>query len=87
MIEWIKKRVAERSTWVGIMTLAGLFGYSIRPELQEQLLTAIAAITAVIFTITSDKKPVEVTNVVEAAGQTGIAPTVKPKRPDPLIEY
>ena len=58
MIEWIKKRVVERSTWIGLLALAGLFGYHIEPELEEQIITAIAAVTAVIFTVTSDKKKV-----------------------------
>ena len=62
MIEWIKKRIAERSTWLGIMTLAGICGYNINPELKEQILTAITAVVAVIFTVTSDKKRVEVVN-------------------------
>lgn len=59
-MEWLKKRIAERSTWLGIITLAGICGYSIRPELQEQILTAISAVVAVIFTVTSDKKIVEI---------------------------
>lgn len=61
-MNWIKKRIAERSTWLGILTLAGICGYDIAPELKEQILTAIAAIVAVIFTVTSDKKRVEVVN-------------------------
>ena len=60
MIEWLKKRVIERSTWFGIFALAGILGYEIKPELQEQIVTAIGAVVAVIFTVTSDKKRVEV---------------------------
>lgn len=69
MMTWIKKRLAERSTWLGILTLAGICGYQINPELQEQIITAISAVVAVIFTITSDKKRVEVVN--GGPGQTG----------------
>lgn len=73
-MEWLKKRIAERSTWLGIMALAGIFGYSIRPELQEQILTAISAIVAIIFTVTSDKKRVEVVNVDNRPVITGEVP-------------
>ena len=59
-MEWLKKRIAERSTWIGVMALAGICGYTIKPELQEQILTAISAVVAIIFTVTSDKKRVEV---------------------------
>jgi hypothetical protein len=79
MFEWIKKRIVERSTWVGIMSLAGLIGYNIKPELQEQILTAITAVVAVVFTITSDKKRVEVVNDVKTVSGEG-APSDTPER-------
>lgn len=60
MVEWLKRRAAERSTWLGLLTLAGICGYDIAPELKEQILTAVTAIVAVIFAVTSDTKKVEV---------------------------
>lgn len=74
MIEWIKKRVAERSTWVGILALAGIFGVNISPELKEQILTAITALVAVIFTVTADSAKARETDGVKnilQAGSTG----------------
>lgn len=56
MLTWLKKRLSERTTYIGIIALAGLCGYQISPELQEQILTAVTAIIAVIFTVTADKE-------------------------------
>jgi len=75
MLEWIKKRVVERSTWVGILALAGIFGVNISPELKEQILTAITALVAVIFTVTADREKARATDGDKSIIQAGSAAT------------
>jgi len=60
MKTWMLKRLKERSTWSGIITLLGLMGYTLKPELAEAIVTAATAIIALIFTVTADNKEVKV---------------------------
>jgi len=82
---WLLKRLKERSTWSGIITLASLAGYTLRPELAEAIITAATAIIAVIFTVTADNKEVkvEVTGTV-ADKQTITSPELTQEQRDVL---
>lgn len=46
-MNWLLNRLKERSTWLAIFTLAGLFGMKIEPELREHIINAILAVAAV----------------------------------------
>jgi len=46
-MNWFLNRLKERSTWLAIFTLAGLFGMKIEPELREHIINAILAVAAV----------------------------------------
>ena len=51
-MNWLLNRLKEKSTWLGIFTLAGLLGMKLNPELQElitQAILAVAAIVAFVF--------------------------------------
>lgn len=47
MTSWLLARLKEKSTWLGIFTIAGLFGMKIEPELREYIINAILAVAAV----------------------------------------
>jgi len=47
MTTWLLSRLKEKSTWIGIFTIAGLFGMKIEPELREYIINAILAVAAV----------------------------------------
>ena len=46
-MKWLLARLKEKSTWLGIFTMAGLFGMKIEPELREAIINAILAVAAV----------------------------------------
>ena len=46
-MNWLLNRLKEKSTWLAIFTLAGLFGMKIEPELREHIINAILAVAAV----------------------------------------
>lgn len=46
-MNWLLARLKEKSTWLGIFTLAGLCGMKIEPELREMIINAILAVAAV----------------------------------------
>lgn len=45
---WLLSRAKEPSTWKGIAILVGLLGWSVQPELLEQIITAVIAVVGVI---------------------------------------
>jgi hypothetical protein len=47
-MNWLLNRLKEKSTWLAIFTLAGLFGMKIEPELREYIINAILAVAAVV---------------------------------------
>jgi hypothetical protein len=53
-MNWILNRFKERSTWSALITLVGIVGVNLQPELQEQIITAALAIVSVIFAFTTD---------------------------------
>lgn len=56
-MSWIKNRLKERSTWLGLITLASIAGYSLRPEQQELVVTLGMSLAALVSTFTADAKP------------------------------
>lgn len=74
-MNWILDRAKEPSTWRAIFVLAGLAGYTLSPELQEQIVLAVGACLGVVELIRKEKtnvqpgdaKPAEV-NVGEGQG-------------------
>ena len=56
-MNWLLRRCKEPSTWRGIFVLAGLFGYSLDPELQNQLIISVTALIAAIEIFRAEKKP------------------------------
>jgi hypothetical protein len=89
-MNWLLSRLKERSTWSAVITLAGITGLSIAPELKEQIITAATAIVAVIFAITSDPPKVaaiaqEVANVKCAeVPQTIVSPELTEEQQNEL---
>lgn len=57
MIGWIKKRAVERSTWLGIITLATIGGLNISAEQKELIISIGTALGALVMTFTADPKP------------------------------
>ena len=44
MIAWILDRAKERSTWMGLFSLAGAVGLAFTPEHKELVITAAVAV-------------------------------------------
>jgi hypothetical protein len=45
---WLAERLKERSTWLAILAIAGLFGIQIEPELRTHITDALMAIAAIV---------------------------------------
>ena len=56
MIAWILDRAKERSTWMGLFSLAGAVGWAVTPEHKELIITAAVAVVAAM---TRDKPAAE----------------------------
>lgn len=56
-MNWIKNRLRERSTWLGLITLASIAGYSLEESQKELVVTLGVTLAALISTFTSDQKP------------------------------
>jgi len=54
-IDWVLNRLKERSTWAGIVSLAGAVGLSVAPELSEQIITAGLALVGIVAAILKDR--------------------------------
>ena len=59
MIAWILDRAKERSTWMGLFSLAGAVGWAVTPEHKELIVTAAVAVVAAIAAMTRDKSAAE----------------------------
>ena len=59
MIAWILERAKERSTWMGLFSLAGAAGWAITPEHKELVIAAAVAIVAAVAAFTRDKPAAE----------------------------
>lgn len=58
-MQWILNRAKERSTWMGLFSLAGAIGLSLSPENKEAIIGAAVAVVAAIAALTKDKAPAE----------------------------
>lgn len=92
MIDWtiLKKlaiqKLAERSTWLGLIALAGLLGFTIEPEWATWIVTTGVALGSMILIATNDVTNVNATltlkvNTVDAKG-TVLASTVETTKLD-----
>jgi len=59
MIAWILERAKERSTWMGLFSLAGAVGWAVTPEHKELIVTAAVAVVAAVAAFTRDKPAAE----------------------------
>ena len=59
MIAWILNRAKERSTWMGLFSLAGAVGWAVTPDHKELIITAAVAVVAAIAAMTRDKLAAE----------------------------
>ncbi len=59
MLLWILDRAKERSTWMGLFSLAGAVGWAVTPEHKELIVTAAVAVVAAIAAMTRDKPAAE----------------------------
>ena len=59
MILWLLARAKERSTWMGLFSLAGAVGFAISPENKEIVIGAVVAVVAAITAMTRDKPAAE----------------------------
>ena len=59
MLTWILDRAKERSTWMGLFSLAGAIGLGLSPENKEIIITAAVAVVAAIAAMTRDKPAAE----------------------------
>ena len=58
-MSWILERAKERSTWMGLFSLAGAIGWAVTPENKEIIVTAAVAVVAAIAAMTRDKPAAE----------------------------
>ncbi len=62
MLNWLKNklkaRFKERSTWAGLITILSVFGVTIRPDIQDNIISIATAVVGIIFTVTADPKAV-----------------------------
>ena len=59
MLLWLLDRAKERSTWMGLFSLAGAVGLVFTPEHKELVITAAVAVVAAIAAMTRDKPAAE----------------------------
>lgn len=59
MLEFIKARLSEKSTWAGIFALAGTaLGWVVSPENIDVIASGFATFAAVVLTALNTSKPV-----------------------------
>ncbi len=58
-MNWLLDRAKERSTWMGLFSLAGAIGWAVTPENKEIIVTAAVAVVAAIAAMTRDKPAAE----------------------------
>ena len=56
-MNWLKNRLKERSTWLGLITLASIAGYSVTDVQRDLIVTIGTTLAALVMTFTTDKKP------------------------------
>ncbi len=91
-MNWILRQLKQPSTWKGIFILAGIAGYSLDPELQNQIITAVIAILGIIEIVKNENKPASTVNVqlppiemvARSLGDAGRSRSVADR--DPVVE-
>lgn len=79
-MRWLK----QPSTWRGIFLLIGLFGFHLRPELQEAIINAVVGVLALIEVIRNEHAPAPVhiqLPPVELIGRATVADRVRESVP------
>ena len=56
MKDLILKKLSEKTTWLGVLSLVTVFGVSLTPELSESIVTAVLAIVGLVNVILNEKK-------------------------------
>lgn len=69
-MNWIINRFREASSWRGLIILSGIFGYAIKPEMQEYIITIGTSAIALIEIIRK-----EANNGTVTTGEVGIRTT------------
>jgi len=68
-VNWFLRQAKQPSTWKGLFVLAGLLGYSLDPELQNQLIISVTALIAAIEIFRNENKhelpPIELQSTVQ----------------------
>ena len=59
MLTWLLDRAKERSTWMGLFSLAGAVGLAFTPEHKEIIIGAAVAVVAAVAAMTRDKSAAE----------------------------
>ena len=59
MLAWILDRAKERSTWMGLFSLAGAVGWAVTPEHKELIVTDAVAVVAAVAALARDKPAAE----------------------------
>lgn len=70
----------ERSTWLGLVTLASLLGYTIKPEYVEAIVMIGTGVGGMILLLTSDVRNVNATitmRVQTVDEKTGVVTSTK----------
>jgi hypothetical protein len=55
-MQWIFERLAERSTWLGLISLATAFGLALSPDQKEAIVGAGLALGGMVAAFTADRK-------------------------------
>ena len=82
---WILNRLKERSTWTALITILGLCGVKIAPELQTTIIEAVVAVVSIVFAVTADNKPVTIAKPTMDELVTGVRGLVEKKTPEPSL--
>jgi hypothetical protein len=87
-MNWLITRLHERSTWLAIFALAGLFGIKLEPELREYIINAIIAVAAVVAFMYKEKPSEVVKPPIElqarSSGESPVSGTVDSDQPAPV---
>lgn len=57
---WLANRLKEKTTWLAIFAMAGLFGMNIKPELQDLIINALIAASAIVAFVFDEDKNVNI---------------------------
>ena len=57
LFTWLVGRARERSTWLGIASLAGAMGVVFTPDQLDAVIAALMGVAGAIAVFTADEKP------------------------------